>query len=88
MIRSTRAFVGVLGLGLAALALPQACSAGGSSDGTGGASSNGSSSGMGLSGAGGVGGISSSTSGLGGGCASTSSEAQQGVLPADIIVVV
>jgi hypothetical protein len=87
MSSSTRAFAGVLGLGAVALALPQACSAGGSSDGTGGTSS--SSSGMGLSGAGGTGGgISSSTSGLGGGCASTSSEAQQGVLPADIIVVV
>ncbi len=87
MSSSARALVGVIGLGVVALTLPQACSAGGSSDGTGGNSSNSSSSGMGLSGGSG-GGISSSTSGLGGGCASTSSEAQQGALPADIIVVV
>jgi hypothetical protein len=80
----TRTFRFTLGLGsLVALGfgLSQACSAGGSGDDDDGA---------GNAGQGGLGftGSSSNTTGFGGGCAETVSEAIEGLLPADIIVAV
>ncbi|MBW2454108.1 MAG: hypothetical protein JRI68_06345 [Deltaproteobacteria bacterium] len=93
---SARVLAGLLGILALAFAAPQACGAGGGSETTGGSSGTTSSSsgdgaggnggGIGIGGVGGLG--SSSGGGEGGACASTTSEAEEGFAPADIIIAV
>jgi hypothetical protein len=83
-VRSKLALAGWATLGLAFVALTQACSAGGSSKSSAGSAAGGSN----LGPANGSGGVDANGSGGGENCGETSADAMEGVLPADIIFVV